>query len=109
MAISPGKWRNRRSTEENKAIARRWFEAHSSQEEVERASFELLSPDFVDHIPPFPDLHGPEGYNRFSAGTFAAYPDARFITERIMWRFDGRFAARTWVKPGWALPPPANR
>jgi hypothetical protein len=81
MAIPPGKWRNRRSTEENKAIARRWFEAHSSQEEVERASFELLSPDFVDHIPPFPDLHGPEGYNRFSAGTFAAYPDARFITD----------------------------
>jgi hypothetical protein len=41
------------STEENKAIARRWFEAHSSQEDVERAADELLSPHFVDHIPPF--------------------------------------------------------
>ncbi len=69
------------STEENKAIARRWFEALASLEGTEKAADELLAPGFVGHMPPFPDVHGPEGYKRFIAGTFQAYPDARFVVE----------------------------
>ena len=87
------------STEENKAIVRRWFEAHSAQEDVERAADELLSPDFVDHIPPFADLHGPEGYKQFSAGTFAAYPDARFITEELIGAEEDKVVVR-WTLRG---------
>ena len=72
------------STEENKAIARRWFEALASLEGTEKAADELLAPGFVGHMPPFPDVHGPEGYKRFIAGTYGAYPDARFVVEDLI-------------------------
>ncbi len=69
---------------EAKAIARRWFEALTSLEGTEKAAVELLAPDFVGHVPPFPDAHGPEGYKRFIAGTYGAYPDARFDVEDVI-------------------------
>ena len=72
------------SVEENKAIAGRWFEALTSLEGTEKAADELLVPDFVGHVPPFPDVHGPEGYKQFIAGTFQAYPDARFDVEDVI-------------------------
>ncbi len=72
------------STEENKAIVRRWFEALTSLEGTEKAADELLVPDFAGHVPPFPDVHGPEGYKQFIAGTFQAYPDARFDVEDVI-------------------------
>jgi predicted ester cyclase len=70
--------------EENKAIVRRWFEAHTSLEGAEKAADELLAPDFVGHYPPFPDVHGPEGHKQWIAGTFQAYPDVRLIIEDVI-------------------------
>ncbi len=72
------------STEENKAIADRWFEALTSLEGTEKAADELLAPDFVGHCPPTPDIHGPEEYKQWIAKTFQAYPDARFIVEDMV-------------------------
>lgn len=72
------------SAEENKEIARRWFEALASLEGTEKAADEHLAPGFVGHCPPVPDVHGPEGYKRFIAGTFQAYPDARFDVEDLV-------------------------
>jgi predicted ester cyclase len=34
--------------------------------------------------PPFPDVHGPEGQKRWIAGTYQAYPDARFEVEGMI-------------------------
>jgi predicted ester cyclase len=72
------------SAEENKVIARRWLEALTSLEGAEKAADRFLAPGFVGHHPPFPDVHGSEGYKQFIAGTYGAYPDARFDVEDVI-------------------------
>ena len=68
------------SAEENKAILRRFFEAHAKGDlDTLR---ELLAPDFVDHRP-LPGQEDPdrESYIQFVAERKAALSDIRFIVE----------------------------
>ena len=68
------------SVEENKAVVRRLIE-EASPERYAGIVDDVTTPDFILHVPPFPDMEGPEGFKQFLAGTFTAYPDARFIVE----------------------------
>lgn len=63
------------STEENKALIRRWFA------ELDKKNLaiidELLPEDYVDHNPPLPDLPpGREGVRQSSLILLHAFPDA---------------------------------
>ena len=63
------------STEENKALVRRWFL------EIDRGNLdavdELIAADYVDHNPPIPDLPpGREGIRQANLILRAAFPDA---------------------------------
>jgi predicted ester cyclase len=63
------------STEENKALVRRWFD------ELDRRNFaiidELIPEDYVDHNPPLPNLPpGREGVRQSSLILANAFPDA---------------------------------
>ena len=86
-------------TEATKASVRRFFEGHTSLENAENLADELLAPGFVAHVPPFPDVRGPDGYKEFIAGTFDAYPDARFDIEDLLGTEGGRVVVR-WTLRG---------
>jgi predicted ester cyclase len=63
------------STEENKALIRRWFD------ELDKRNFaiidELIPEDYVDHNPPLPNLPpGREGVRQSSLILANAFPDA---------------------------------
>ena len=71
------------STEENKALVRRWFE------ELDRRNFaiidELIPEDYIDHNPPIPGTpEGREGVRMASMMLYAAFPDAVHTLEDQM-------------------------
>jgi steroid delta-isomerase-like uncharacterized protein len=71
------------STEDNKALVRRWFE------ELDKRNFaiidELIPEDYIDHNPPLPELPpGREGVRQASLRLFAAFPDAVHILDDQM-------------------------
>jgi predicted ester cyclase len=68
------------STEENKALVRRWFE------EADKGNLaiidELCAPDYVDHNPPLPEMgSGNSGVRRANETLAAAFPDTVHIIE----------------------------
>ena len=84
------------STEENKALARRYIE-----EVWNRGNLAFLdqacAPDYVFHDPPNPDLHGPGKLKPFVGALRAAFPDATTTIqdllgegERVVWRWSYR-------------------
>jgi len=71
------------STEENKALIRRWFD------ELDKRNFaiidELIPEDYVDHNPPLPGLPpGREGVRQSSLILASAFPDAVHTLEDQM-------------------------
>ena len=54
------------STEENKAVFRRWARAWEQGDFA--AIDELVAPDYVSHLPGRPDTHGPAGDKQHAAG-----------------------------------------
>jgi steroid delta-isomerase-like uncharacterized protein len=62
------------STEENKALVRRWFaETDRGNDDIVD---ELCAPDYVDHSPPLPGMGGGSGAVRqANAALRAAFPD----------------------------------
>lgn len=103
------------SAEENKAIARRLYEAASAGGEYDEIADEVLAPDYVGHMPPYPDMHGPDGDKEFNARTLTILPDARIEIEDMVAEGD-RVAVR-WTLSGThegttrmgVAPPPARR
>jgi predicted ester cyclase len=65
------------STEDNKALVRRWYEDFNQRN---LAMDELFSPDYVYHNPPT-TLHGLEEFKQFLSLYLTAFPDARFTVE----------------------------
>jgi steroid delta-isomerase-like uncharacterized protein len=62
------------STEENKALVRRWFEETDKGNEA--IVDELCAADYVDHSPPLPGMpEGSEGVRQANAALRAAFPD----------------------------------
>jgi predicted ester cyclase len=87
------------STEENKALGRRFFQEFWNQKNLAVAD-ELLAANFVDHTPGSPPglPPGPEGHKQFGSLYFTAFPDIRATIEDmvaegdkvvIRWRVQG--------------------
>ena len=68
------------STEENKALVRRWFaETDKGNDAI---IDELCAPDYVDHSPPLPGMgEGSAAVRRANAALGAAFPDTVHIIE----------------------------
>jgi len=83
------------STEENKAIARRFFEEVLNQRNVALID-ELCSPNYVDHTPNGP-VHGTEAYKQYLMMYLTAFPDSHYTIEdqiaegdKVMTRWSAR-------------------
>ena len=70
------------STQDNKALARRFFEEFWDQKNLAVAD-ELLAANHVDHTPGSPPglPPGPEGFKQFASAYFTAFPDIRITIE----------------------------
>jgi steroid delta-isomerase-like uncharacterized protein len=71
------------STEENKAIARRWFEESGNRHNLAIVD-ELFTPDYVNHALGAASGGGREGEKQLIAGMFTAFPDMRFTVEDMV-------------------------
>ncbi len=80
------------SIEENKEIARRYFEG-SKQTVFD----EFLAPDYILHLPGTPEpIRGPEGSKQLHVSFFSAMPDFRTPVEDVVAEGDrvaGRYTA----------------
>ena len=75
------------STEQNKAVLRRWIEAFKpgNVSTLDQLADELYTADFVGHDPSFPDLPpGPEGVKQFVRGAFKSWPDIHIAIEEMI-------------------------
>ena len=68
------------SSEENKAVMRRFYEASG---DVER-QIDLLSADYVDHSLPPGMSPGAEGFRQLAAGFGRAFPDLQVTVEHLV-------------------------
>jgi len=83
------------STEENKAIVRRFFEEGPSKGDISAAD-DLLSPDFAMHVP-LPASPGVEGINEVITACRAAFEHLNVTVEDMIAEGDtvaARFTAR---------------
>jgi steroid delta-isomerase-like uncharacterized protein len=71
------------STEENKAVVRRFFEELLSTDNLALAD-EILSPDFRFYFAGSPDPMDLKRYKDFLAARRAAFPDRRFAVEDMI-------------------------
>jgi steroid delta-isomerase-like uncharacterized protein len=85
------------STEENKAIVRRWFEEVINQHRVDRAS-ELVTQDYVDHGALPGQAPGLEGAKQKWAMYIAAVPDLHGTVEDML--AEGDEVAARWMAEG---------
>ncbi len=85
------------SAEQNKALVRRFLEAHEGEVDLD-ALGKMLAPDFVSHHRRLPDQQpGREGYKRAITELSAAFSNRRFLVEeqvaegdKVMTRFTVR-------------------
>jgi serine phosphatase RsbU (regulator of sigma subunit) len=84
------------SAEENKALVRRFVEAHPKGDLD--ALRELLAPNFVDHRPILAREPGREGYIQAVAQRNAAFSDIRFIIEEQMAADGDRVVSRLTIR-----------
>ena len=85
-------------SEENKALARRWFEDFYNAHDPAVAD-EIVSPDCVTHDPNLPDLPpGPEGSKLTARVFYGAFPDTRITIEDQV--AEGDRVATRWTARG---------
>ncbi len=85
------------STEENKALIRRWVEEFFNQGQMDLAE-ELFAPDFVQRDPGTPGAYrGPEGAKQFATMYRTGFPDVWLTIEdmiaegdQVITRWSGR-------------------
>lgn len=101
------------SAEENKALARRWFEELFNQQKFEVAD-EIVAADHVLHDPALPDLPtGPEGTTRIVGLYHGAFSDTHITIEDQI--AEGEMVVTRWVGRGthdgelMGVPPSGNR
>jgi predicted ester cyclase len=71
------------STEENKALVRRWWEETDKGNET--IVDELCADDYIDHSPPLPGMGpGSDGVRKANAALRAAFPDTVHIIEELI-------------------------
>ncbi len=89
------------SVEENKGLARRFFDEIFNQANQQTAN-EILTPNVVAHHPAFPaGIHGPQAINQLVAGFRAAFPDLHYTIEDLIAE-DDKVVAR-WAVRGTQL------
>src|ERR1700736_143286 len=69
------------STEQNKAVVRRFVEEVINKHNLARID-ELFTPDYVNHAPGLPP--GREAEKQLNSASFAAFPDARVTIEDLV-------------------------
>ena len=69
--------------EENKAILRRVADEVLNQKNLDLVD-EFYATDYVNHIPPNPEIRGSEGFKQFFAMQFAAFPDFHLTAEDVL-------------------------
>src|SRR5579864_2282317 len=72
---------NQMSTEDNKALVRRWVEEVVNQKGNLTVIDELFSPDFIDYTNPPDWTPGREGHRQIIALYHTAFPDFHFAIE----------------------------
>jgi predicted ester cyclase len=82
-------------TEENKAVVRRWF---AGAYQADAIVDELIAPDYVLHIPPNPDVRGPEALELFNRQTRTAFPDLRLTVDGLV--AEGDMVVARWTMRG---------
>jgi steroid delta-isomerase-like uncharacterized protein len=95
------------STEENKALVRRYVEAihGGSLDEGE----ELLAPDFAFHVPGAPGPLDREAFRQLFTGFLSAFPDLAITNEELI--AEGNKVVGRWITRGthqgelWGIPP----
>jgi steroid delta-isomerase-like uncharacterized protein len=93
-----GRRKIRMSAQENKALARRWVEGLFNEGNMDVAD-EILSPDFVLHVPFDPrELRGPEAVKQFVSAYRQAYPDGHTTIEDQI--AEGDMAVNRWTARG---------
>jgi steroid delta-isomerase-like uncharacterized protein len=86
------------STEENKALARRFTEEGFSTGNLALAD-EIVAPNFVNYDPGTPPLpSGPEGYKQLVTAYHTAYPDLQMNVEDLF--AEGDKVAVRWAARG---------
>ena len=86
------------STEENKALARRFYEEVWDRGNTDFA-FEVFAEDYVRHdLRPTEALPGPEGQKRIADDFRAAFPDLRVNVDLVIG--DGDFVVGRWTATG---------
>lgn len=113
--LAVGKLAQRKDTavspEEIVAIHRRYNDEVLSQGELSLID-DIMTPDYVDHWPGAPDLHGPGALRQFIAGARRAFPDAAFTVEdRVVAgdRIAVRWTLRATHRDEFLGAPPTNR
>jgi steroid delta-isomerase-like uncharacterized protein len=104
------------STEQNKALVRRWIEEAINKQNLALVD-ELFTSDYVNHYFPPGLPQGPEGEKIFSSGFFTAFPDGSMTIENLL--AEGDQVAVRWIysgthtgplmTPGGALPPTGKK
>ena len=100
-------------SEENKALARRFYEEVFNQENLEVAD-EIAAQDHVNHDPTLPDIpSGPEGLKQIVNLYHGAFPDANITVEDQI--AEGDKVVNRWTGRGthqgelMGIPPSGNR
>ena len=72
------------STEDNKNLARRFFEEVFNKQD-QNTAVEIISPSFVTHHPAYPEgIHGIEGVNQFLSLIHSGFPDLQYSVEDMI-------------------------
>ena len=98
------------STEENKAIARRWVELWNSQNVA--AVDEFVASNYVRHDPNTPEVRGAVAEKQLIAMVLAAFPDIHFTIEDLVAAGDtvaGRYTLRGTHNGEWLGIPPTHK
>jgi steroid delta-isomerase-like uncharacterized protein len=86
------------STQDNKALVRRWVEEVLNTRDVSDQSpaYQLVAADFVGHFPGQPPIEGLEAFRQFGSLYFSAFPDLQITPEELIAEGD-----KVTIRYGW--------
>ena len=99
------------STEENKAIVRRWYEEFANRANLDVLD-ELYAPAWVGHFPQSGELRGAEGHKPLGRRFATAFPDGRYEVEDVLAEGDRvatRYTFRGTHRGAFGAIPPTER
>jgi steroid delta-isomerase-like uncharacterized protein len=87
------------STQDNKALVRRWVEEVLNTRDVSDQSpaYQLVAADFIGHFPGQPPIEGLEAFRQFGSLYFSAFPDLQITPEELIAEGD-----KVTMRYGWS-------